>query len=211
MIGLSPAHAERFLAHYRLWKMSPENTDVVEVGVGDGTSLLTWAHFLEIAKSTRAIYGFDTFSGIPLPSPEDGGSLDRVERRQGGQFRACLNEVVDQISSFQAQSASKVNRVTLIEGDVSETIPRFVAGRSPDFKVGLLHLDADVYAPTKSALVHIWPFMPRGAVVVLDEYGDPDWPGETKAVDEFLKGRPEKVMPVPYATRPTGYLVKGTP
>jgi hypothetical protein len=45
--------------------------------------------------------------------------------------------------------------------------------------------------------------------MLFDEYSIPDWPGETKAVDEFLLDKPGlKVRTLPWNNVPAGYLIK---
>jgi hypothetical protein len=52
--------------------------------------------------------------------------------------------------------------------------------------VSLLFLDMDLYEPTKAALEHFLPRMPKGAVLAFDELDNPIWPGETTALLEKL-------------------------
>jgi hypothetical protein len=44
----------------------------------------------------------------------------------------------------------------------------------------------DLYEPTKAALEHFLPRMPKGAVLAFDELDNPIWPGETTALLEKL-------------------------
>ena len=52
---------------------------------------------------------------------------------------------------------------------------------NPHLLVAALVLDFDIYEPTRQALETFVPLMPRGGVVVFDEVGCKDWPGETAA------------------------------
>jgi hypothetical protein len=71
----------------------------------------------------------------------------------------------------------------LIEGDILETLPEFVE-QNPQLKISLLHIDVDVYEPTKIILETLWDKVVKGGIVMLDDYGTVE--GETKAVDEFI-------------------------
>ena len=55
----------------------------------------------------------------------------------------------------------------------------------------LCTLTANIYEPTYAALNAIWPKLARGGILIFDEYGIHDWPGETAAVDQFLAGKPD--------------------
>ena len=50
---------------------------------------------------------------------------------------------------------------------------------------GHLHPE-NVYEPTKVALEHLVPRMPKGAILFFDELNDGSWPGETAAVMETV-------------------------
>lgn len=41
------------------------------------------------------------------------------------------------------------------------------------------------------AIETIYPLIVRGGVMIFDDYGIPDWSGETKAVDQFLEKNPK--------------------
>jgi hypothetical protein len=47
-------------------------------------------------------------------------------------------------------------------------------------------MDFDLYEPTKVALEHFVPRMPKGAVIAFDELDNPLWPGETRAMLEYF-------------------------
>jgi len=78
-----------------------------------------------------------------------------------------------------------IPKVQLIRGDATKSIPDFVKENS-HLLVSLLFLDMDLYEPTKAALEHFLPRMPKGAVLAFDELDNPIWPGETTALLEKL-------------------------
>ena len=51
----------------------------------------------------------------------------------------------------------------------------------------MLFIDLDLYEPTKAALEHILPRMPKGSIVAFDELDNPMWPGETEALLEKMQ------------------------
>jgi hypothetical protein len=54
-------------------------------------------------------------------------------------------------------------------------------------------MDFDLYEPTKVALAHFVPRMPKGAVLAFDELDNPLWPGETLAMLEYFTGHMPKI------------------
>lgn len=72
--------------------------------------------------------------------------------------------------------------MSLIEGLFEDTI-------RPSTPVALAHIDGDWYESVKVCLERIWPALPPGGVMVVDDYDA--WSGCRTAVDEFLSGRPD--------------------
>ena len=68
-------------------------------------------------------------------------------------------------------------------GDIFETLPAYLKD-NPQLRIALLHIDVDVYSPSKFALDLLFPHMVRGGLIIMDDYGTVE--GETRAVDEFL-------------------------
>ena len=60
-----------------------------------------------------------------------------------------------------------------------------------------VHVDVDLYEPTLASLAFFYPRMNPGGVMVCDDYGFTTCPGATKAVDEFLHDKPEKMIALP--------------
>jgi O-methyltransferase len=49
----------------------------------------------------------------------------------------------------------------------------------------LLRLDTDWYDSTRHELVHLFPRLSQGGVLIIDDYGH--WKGARQAVDDYLK------------------------
>jgi hypothetical protein len=208
----------RFLAHYELFKQVVDLPGcILEVGVFRGASFFTWAELLETfcpCDRHRLVYGFDHFEGL-VHFVEADGQLDEADRDQD---RARFVHALASSAGAMRKLVELHNddnllpgmaRCHLVEGDVMRTIPQFVE-ENPGVRISLLHLDADLYEPTKVALEHLYPLIAKGGIVVLDEYGLQAWPGESRAVDEFISGLPEPPVIKRFHTTctPGGYFVK---
>ena len=140
---------------------------------------------LEPYALDRRIFGFDTFEGFPSVSEKDVGAVN-AQSKVGGlssvyDVYAELMILIDEYD--QSRYLNQFEKVFLIKGDASETIPRFI---HPYVVVSMLFLDFDLYEPTKAALEHLLPRMPKGAVLAFDELNNPWWPGETLAALEHF-------------------------
>ena len=205
---------KRFLAHVEIFKMTlGVPGDIAELGVFRGMGLMTWANLLEaycIGDRTKTVYGFDNWKGFTELSKEDGKDEKQVQKLVGGfSPEKYFQELKDAISIFdQDRFIPWKPRVKLEVGNIEERVYKFCE-ENPGVRFSLIHFDCDLYAPTKAALEALWPRVQRGGIVMFDEYGIPEWPGETQAVDEFLKHRPEfKLQKFDWTNAPAAYLVK---
>jgi hypothetical protein len=179
-------HLKRFLAMYEIFKLVlPVKGSIVECGVFRGSGLMSWAKLsamLEPENLTRRIYGFDTFDGFASVDARDQTPGNHVKP---GELRSnSYDELVQLIREYDADRfLGHLPKVELVRGDMVSTIPAFVKDHQ-HLLVSLLYLDCDLYEPTKMALEHFLPRMPKGAVIAFDELDNPIWPGETLALLE---------------------------
>lgn len=185
-----------FLCKYEIFKRILNiQGSIVECGVLFGGGLMAFAQLSAIFEPTnhqRKIIGFDTFAGHSRLTRQDKDSRSD-EARKGGFRIDSYKEIQGATQLYDINRfVGHIPKVELIKGDAEKTIPRYVK-QAPHLVVSLLYLDFDVYAPTKAALDHFLPRMPKGAVIAFDELNLRDWPGETVAVLEKLNLRQLKI------------------
>lgn len=120
-------------------RLNIDEVSVVELGVAGGRGLLALEEIVEeVSRALNIrilIYGFD--SGEGMPAPIDYRDLPHV----WGEGLYRMDEAALRASLTHAK---------LILGDVSETIPKFMAsGPAP---IGFVSFDLDYYSSTKAAL-----------------------------------------------------------
>jgi hypothetical protein len=183
-------YLKRFLAMYEVFKRAlPVKGSVIECGVYKGFGLMSWAKLstiLEPENLTRRIYGFDSFAGFPAVAEQDQPD-DAARAPAPGDFPSdAYQELRDLLALYDGDRfLGHIPKVELVPGDMTVTIPEFVASHS-HLVVSLLFIDCDLYEPTKVALEAFTPRMPKGAILAFDELDNPLWPGETLAVLEAL-------------------------
>jgi len=69
-----------------------------------------------------------------------------------------------------------------VKGWIPDSFGEEHAGRAYAF----VHLDVDLYEPTKASLEFFYARMPQGGVIVVDDYASATFPGARLAVEEFL-------------------------
>ena len=182
------------------------NGSIVEMGVARGVSLMTWAHLSAIYEPVnylREIIGFDTFTGFPEISDKDGKKGTKSEHTIKGGFRVERNMQKDIERAIEISDITRflghIPKTRLVAGDIMKTLPEFLEN-NPHLVVSLLHLDVDLYEPTRLALELLVPRMPRGAVILFDELNMRQFPGETLATLETVGISNLSLTRFPYAT-----------
>jgi Macrocin-O-methyltransferase (TylF) len=169
--------------------------DLAECGVWRGGScMLMAAVLLRLGKSDRRIIMFDTFEGHPMPDPEldvdlwGNRAYDEWCRQMPGDSseawgRAPLEDVRSNLHSTGYPEAL----LKYIKGMIEDTAHRNL----PD-RLALLRLDTDWYASTQAALMHLYPRLVPGGVLILDDYGH--YKGQRQAVDEYFGATGEHLL-----------------
>ena len=154
--------------------------DFVECGVWKGGNILGIMKYLEYHQYFEPhVWAYDTFSGMTAPEDNDKDFLNN-------KASDILNDVLcysplDEVKATLSQSNYPRNKVTLVAGDVCQTL---LNEEWLPKKIALLRLDTDWYASTKMELEVLWDRLEIGAPCIIDDYGH--WLGCREAVDEFF-------------------------
>lgn len=210
------SHLERHLAIYELYKRTIELPgSVIEFGVYNGSTFFFLARLIEIfngaqsekyASTSHHLYGFDTFEGILRLSEHDkSASGSSVSVNKAGGFAQDWEIFKKDFDRF-ISSTPIGQRIHLIKGDVCDTFPAFLK-EEPGVRFRLVLLDVDLFEPTKVVLDRIMDRMVPGGIIIFDEYGFSEWPGESVAVDPFIKKYGLKLRSMPWTYAPGAYTV----
>jgi O-methyltransferase len=164
----------RCLWLWRLVKFAARREgDVAEVGVYKGGT----ARILARSCPQKSVHLFDTFSGMPEVKPE----IDSVQ--QGDFSDTSLESVKDFLKDCP--------NVRFHPG----LFPGTVSGLEKN-RFCFVNIDVDIYTSTKDCLEFFYPRMVPGGVMAFDDYKWKHCAGVKKAIDEFLAGKPEKIIEV---------------
>jgi O-methyltransferase len=157
---------------------------IVECGVWKGGSMMAVARtLLELGVGDRELYLFDTFEGMSEPTDKD--------KMYTGQQAAVLLEgrakeerlwgyvPLDDVRAAVLGVGYDAQRIHFVKGKVEDTVP----DAAPE-QIALLRLDTDWYESTLHELVHLYPRLAPGGVLIIDDYGH--WQGARQAVDEYV-------------------------
>lgn len=177
-----------YVAEYRI------PGSIVECGVFRGASMMTIALELRrLGESERELYLFDTFAGMPEPSEKDislhgSRAVARWRRLQTGDGTSSWNAAsLEEVRANMLSTGYEECRLHFVRGKVEETIP----ASAPD-RIALLHLDTDWYESTRHELIHLFPRLSVGGVLIIDDYGH--WSGSRAATDEYFTEKPTRIL-----------------
>jgi len=157
----------------------------VECGVWRGGSMMTVAlTLLRLGVTDRELYLFDTFEGMPEPGEEDvkqgGRHASEVLRNSGRDSSVWAIAGFDEVRDSVQGTGYPEDKIHFVQGGVEETVPEHAPA-----EIALLRLDTDWYASTKHELVHLYPRLAPGGVLIIDDYAY--WRGARQAVDEYVR------------------------
>ncbi len=161
--------------------------DIVECGVWKGGSMMAVALTLQqLGIRDRNLHLFDTFEGMSAPTHEDvsvrGESAadllsKSADEAESSWVWAC--SALDEVMSNLQTTSYPADRLLFVKGKVEDTIPEHAPTR-----IALLRLDTDWYESTYHELLHLFPRLSPGGVLIIDDYGH--WAGARKAVDQYF-------------------------
>jgi len=166
--------------------------DSAECGVLDGaTSYLICAAGEGIPG--RRHHVFDSFEGLSEPGTADAVTDVRAWTWQAGDLAVPLETVRRRLSRFDF--------VDYHPGWIPE---RF--GEVADRRFCFVHVDVDLYQPTRDALAFFYERLVPGGILLCDDYGFTTCPGARRAFDEVAARTPQRS--VVHLTSGQGLLVR---
>ena len=179
----------RWMLHQLLRLTVDVPGDTAECGVYQGSSsYLICAANRAQSQHQRTHHLFDSFEGLSAPDAVDGAHWTK------GDLASPFELAQQNLSEFTATQFHK--------GWIPDTLASV-----KDRQFSFVHIDVDLYQPTKESLAFFYERMPPGGIILCDDYGFTSCPGATQAVDELLANRPEKMLPL---SAGGGFLTKGT-
>jgi SAM-dependent methyltransferase len=159
--------------------------DTAECGVYRGAS--SWFICDHFSASPRTHHAFDSFQGLSAPRAIDGSYWSQGDLSESEASARAL------LAGFD---------VRFYCGWIPERFAE-VATRTFAF----VHIDVDLYEPTRDSLEFFYPRLSPGGLIILDDHGFTTCPGATRAADEFMAGRPEPIISL---TTGQGLIIRST-
>lgn len=157
---------------------------LVECGVWRGGSAAVMGLAARHAGERRQLHLFDSFEGLPEPDERDGAKAAAYSAGKSSGALSSIHQCEAGLAEVQDALLGKIRLpeelVTFHRGWFQDTVPSDAKTLGP---IAVLRLDGDWYESTAICLKHLYPLLPPGGVLVLDDYFC--WEGCRKATDEY--------------------------
>lgn len=149
--------------------------DFVELGCyrGDTSVLLG-----KLLQDRKRLWIYDSFAGLPAKTAPDLSGAG--QQFQAGELAVTKQAVLDKIR--RAGLHNIVVKKAWFDQLTAQDLPEQVA---------FAFLDGDLYESIRVSLKLVRPLLAEHGVIVVHDYNNPELPGATRAVEEFLRAHPE--------------------
>ena len=150
--------------------------------------MMAVAETLKHLRNTgRELYLYDTFEGMSEPTEHDktyygetATALLETDQNKKKKNLVWAYSTLEAVQQAMNSTGYPSGNIKYVKGKVEDTIPNVISQR-----IAILRLDTDWYESTCHELIHLFPLLMPGGVLILDDYGH--WQGARKAVDEYVQ------------------------
>ena len=163
----------------------PLDGDLAECGVFRGASSYLLAKAIATEAPAKQLHLFDSFAGLSQPEAARDGSHWRA-----GDLACDLAEVAANLENYPEF------RVVFHPGSIPDHFQDV-----GEKKFCFVHIDVDLYEPTRDALAFFGERLMPGGILICDDYGFETCPGARLAMDEYAGAVRKPVVHCPHGTR----------
>ena len=166
------------------------NGDIVEFGCYRGDTSIIFERRLEKfraenpEKPLKFLYIYDSFEGLPEKTKEDSSAAG--DQFKAGELLVTKREVIEKFKKHGLK-IPRIKKGFFENLDLEADVPE---------KISFAFLDGDLYKSIKTSLKLVENKMEKQGIIVVHDYNNPELPGSSKAVDEWLRNHPEKTLEI---------------
>ncbi len=126
----------------------------------------------------RRLWIYDSFAGLPEKTTEDASGAG--QNFQAGELFVTKREVIEKIR--HANLHNVIIKKAWFDDLTGQDLPEQIA---------FAFLDGDLYSSIKTSLKLVAPRLHKQGIMIVHDYNNPELPGSSRAVDEFLRAHPQ--------------------
>ena len=154
---------------------------VVELGTFEGQTSHMFRRLIDKFDPGRPFHCYDSFQGLPSRRPEDSKQV-RKEDGEGG-MRAGRDQFIERF---------KRERLRLPDG-IHEGFFADIAASEYPSPIAFAYFDGDLYSSILDSFKMVFHKMSPGGVIMVHDYTTEGlFPGAKKAIEDFLRDKPER-------------------
>lgn len=131
----------------------------------------------------KRLWIYDSFAGLPEKTAEDSSGAGR--NFQKGELAVTKREVIDKIRKHGLRNV--IIKKAWFDDIEDKDLPA---------KIAFAFLDGDLYSSIKTSLRLVLPRLEQQGIIIVHDYNNPELPGSSRAVDEFLRNHPNYKLTV---------------
>jgi len=139
-----------------------KNLNFAECGVYAGMSMLFVAD-----KCDQNFIGIDSFEGVSKKTEFDTDYFDAVK--------------LDIEMKYSLKTLEGIDNAKIYKGWIPD-----VFSQIEELQYSYVHIDVDMYEPTRDSINYFWDRLCIGGVLICDDYGSYKTPGARKAMNDFF-------------------------
>lgn len=145
--------------------------------------------------SSKHLWIYDSFAGLPEKTREDASGAGA--NFKAGELSVTKREVIEKLrkhglktsSSPIPDASSVIVKKAWFDDLTDQDLPE---------KIAFAFCDGDLYSSIKTSLKLVAPRLASQGIIIVHDYNNPELPGSARAVDEFLRARPDFRLKVHY-------------
>lgn len=162
---------------------------LVECGTWKGgcSYAMLLAQRYKYGRVLRPVWMFDSYQGLPPPSPRDGRyafdwQANALATPGQGDHQNNCTATFEQVDEARRTLGFSDDEAIIHPGWFHDTLP--IAVRNSRAPIAILRVDADWYESCRCVYENFGPLMSEGGAVIIDDYTV--WAGCARATHEFL-------------------------
>lgn len=162
--------------------------DVVEFGCYRGDTSVLLERRLEKYrnenhdKTLKLLWIYDSFEGLPAKTKEDSSAAG--DQFKAGELLVTKREVIEKFKRYGLK-IPRIRKGFFEDLNPDEDVPE---------KISYAFLDGDLYTSIKTSLKLVENRMAKDGIIIVHDYNNPELPGSSRAVDEWLRAHPGKTL-----------------